>query len=151
MAAYNDDLKTFKILVEAGCDLHYNGTATKYYVYVSILNLMIFILIRWHTQDPYWNNDDGDDDDNSTSTEYYDDYDYGDDGPYVEAWMDGVTMLHICAMEGSLEVMEYLLTIPEVDVDARDGHMETPVYFAAYWGWYEVFIIMIWILWLFEH
>ena len=52
--------------------------------------------------------------------------------------MDGATMLHICAMEGSLEVMEYLLTLPEVDVNAMDGFMETPVFFAAYWGWYEV-------------
>ena len=54
-------------------------------------------------------------------------------------WMDGATMLHICAMEGSLEVMEYLLALPEVDVNAVDGFMETPVFFAAYWGWFEVF------------
>ena len=55
--------------------------------------------------------------------------------------MDGATMLHICAMEGSLEVMEYLLTLPEVDVNAVDGFMETPLFFAAYWGWFEVCFI----------
>ena len=55
-----------------------------------------------------------------------------------KGWMDGATMLHICAMEGSLEVMEYLLTLPEVDVNAVDGFMETPLFFAAYWGWFEV-------------
>ena len=53
-------------------------------------------------------------------------------------WMDGATMLHICAMEGSLEVMEYLLSLPEVDVNALDGFSETPAFFAAFWGWYEV-------------
>ena len=58
-------------------------------------------------------------------------------------WMDGATMLHICAMEGSLEVMEYLLALPEVDVNAVDGFMETPVFFAAYWGWFEVCFIFI--------
>ena len=65
--------------------------------------------------------------------DYYDDYGY-----LLPGWMDGATMLHICAMEGSLEVMEYLLTLPEVDVNAVDGFMETPVFFAAYWGWFEV-------------
>ena len=44
-------------------------------------------------------------------------------------------------MEGSLEVMEYLLTLPEVDVNAVDGFMETPLFFAAYWGWFEVCFI----------
>ena len=53
-------------------------------------------------------------------------------------WMDGATMLHICAMEGSLEVMEYLLSLPEVDVNALDWFSETPAFFAAFWGWYEV-------------
>ena len=61
---------------------------------------------------------------------------YFDDGEPLKGWMDEVTMLHICAMECSLEVMEYLLSLPEVDVNAMDGFMETPVFFAAYWGWY---------------
>ena len=34
MAAYNDDLKTFKMLLDAGCDLHYNDTATMFYYMV---------------------------------------------------------------------------------------------------------------------
>ena len=32
---------------------------------------------------------------------------------------------HICAMEGSLEVMEYLLSLPEVVVNAIDRFIET--------------------------
>ena len=70
--------------------------------------------------------------------DYGEDY-YDDEGP-LRGWMDGATMLHICAMEGSLEVMEYLLTLPEVDVNAFDGFSETPVFFAAFWGWYEVIL-----------
>ena len=54
--------------------------------------------------------------------------------------MPGATILHICAMEGSLEVMEYVLTLPGINIDARDGWLETPLFLAAYWGWYEVFI-----------
>ena len=63
--------------------------------------------------------------------------DYYESEP-LKGWMDGATMLHICAMEGSLEVMEYLLSLPEVDVNALDGFSETPAFFAAFWGWYEV-------------
>ena len=38
-------------------------------------------------------------------------------------------MLYICAMEGSFEVMEYLLLFPEVDVvNALDGFSETPAF-----------------------
>ena len=66
--------------------------------------------------------------------------DYYESEP-LKGWMDGATMLHICAMEGSLEVMEYLLSLPEVDVNALDGFSETPAFFAAFWGWYEVGLI----------
>ena len=69
--------------------------------------------------------------------DYGEDY-YQDYGIHLEGWRDGATMLHICAMEGSLEVMEYLLALPEVDVNAVDAFNETPVFFAAFWGWYEV-------------
>ena len=76
------------------------------------------------------------------------DVDWNDDGSYdsyknkPDVWLDGFTMLHICVMESSIKVMEYLLTLPKIDVNVGDRHMMTPVYYAAYLGWYEVVIMI---------
>ena len=72
------------------------------------------------------------------------DPDRNDDGSKnrTEVWLDGFTMLHICVMESSIKVMEYLLTLPKIDVNVGDRHMITPVYYAAYLGWYEVVIMI---------
>ena len=66
------------------------------------------------------------------ATEYYDQL-----GP-----VGGATPLHIASVEGSVEVVIKLLTIPGIDINARDDYGVTAVYDAASWGYSDIITIL---------
>ena len=99
-------------LLAGGCDINYNGTS---------------VLLEYS----YSFNDDYD----------YDYYDYDDDivdDEYDTVIAAGVTALHVASLQGHVEMVEKLLSVPGIELNMATTRGSTPLFNAASGGYTEI-------------